>query len=211
MRIQDWKKWARFETQDGTAAAKAMTTQEVIHIIKQTASPLKRQLLLVALITTLLEKMGKSAPVVIGGCALSYYSREVYFTADIDLAYADREAVDAVLKSIGFEKAGRYWVNGDLNAAVEVPASVLVGEDSPVEIVEMGDGLQCTVIGIEDLLIDRLNACKHWKSEIDCEMVELLATKYSNELDWPYLETKATVSENDVLPELLEIKKKAVL
>ncbi|MCX8118799.1 MAG: hypothetical protein N3G78_12850 [Desulfobacterota bacterium] len=47
---------------------------------------------------------------IIGGCALSYYSREVYFTADIDLAYADREALDRVLKRVGFEKRGRYWV-----------------------------------------------------------------------------------------------------
>ena len=28
------------------------------------------------------------------------------------------------------------------------------------------------------LIIDRLNACKHWKSEIDCEMAELLVNRY---------------------------------
>jgi len=59
---------------------------------------------MVGLITRLLEEQGKKAPVVIGGCALSYYSREVYFTTDIDLAYADREALDSVLGSIGFQK-----------------------------------------------------------------------------------------------------------
>jgi len=185
-----------------------MNTNEVLERIRQTESPLKRQLLMAALITNLLEQKGKDAPIVIGGCALSYYSREVYFTADIDLAYADREALDTVLKNIGFVKQGRYWVNEDLKMAIEVPASILVGEDSPIEIVEFGEGLQCRIIGIEDLIIDRLNACKYWKSEVDCEMVELLIKKYIKELDWAYLEKKAVIPENNVLSELLELKGK---
>jgi len=185
-----------------------MNTCEILKKIKQIESPLKKQLLMVALITNLLEQKGKDAPIVIGGCALSYYSREVYFTADIDLAYADREALDDVLKNIGFVKQGRYWINEDLNIAIEVPASILIGEDSPLEIVEFGNGLQCRIIGIEDLIIDRLNACKYWKSEIDCEMVEMLIIKYK-EIDWTYLEKKAVIPENNVLPELMELKRKA--
>jgi hypothetical protein len=97
---------------------------------------------------------------------------------------------------------GTYWVNEEINAVIEAPASVLAGEDSPVEMVEMGEGLQCRIIGIEDLVIDRLNARKHWKSEIDCEMVDLLAEKYFNELDWSYLEEKAAKPENDSLSEI---------
>jgi hypothetical protein len=183
-----------------------MDTKKIIGKIRQTESPLKRQLLMVALITNLLEQKGKGAPVVIGGCALSYYSREVYFTADIDLAYADREALDIVLKDVGFRKQGRYWIHKDLEIAIEVPSSVLVGEDSPVEIVEFGKGLQCRIIGIEDLIMDRLCACKYWKSEIDCEMVELLMRRYKGELDWAYLKKKAVLPEIDILSELLKLK-----
>ena len=186
-----------------------METEQILDIIKSTESPLKRQLLMVALITRLLEEKGKSPPIVIGGCALSYYSREVYFTADIDLAYADTEALNTVLMSIGFGKRGRYWVNEGLKMAIETPASVLVGEDAPVEIVDLGEGLHCRIIGIEDLLIDRLNACKHWRSEADCEMAELLAKRYVNDLDWSYLEKKAAKPENDTLSELLGIKGRA--
>jgi len=163
---------------------------------------------MVALITDLLKEKGKEAPVVIGGCALSYYSREVYFTADIDLAYADREALDDVLKGIRFTKRGRYWINEDLKIVVEVPASVLTDEESPIEIAELGEGLQCRIIGIEDLLIDRLNACKYWKSETDCEMVELLLKRYNKELDWGYLGKKAARPENNTKSELLELKKR---
>jgi hypothetical protein len=73
-----------------------MNTQEILAKIRDTETPLKRQLLLVGFVTKLLEDEGKEVPTVIGGCALSYYSREVYFTADIDLAYSDREALDKV-------------------------------------------------------------------------------------------------------------------
>jgi len=185
-----------------------VNTQKILKTIEKTESPLKRQLLMVALITRLLEEKGKSPPIIIGGCALSYYSREVYFTSDIDLAYADREALNFVLTGIGFNKRGRYWVSQGLNMAIEVPTSGLAGEDSPVEIVEVGEGLQCRIIGIEDLIIDRLNAFKHWKSETDGEMAELLIQKYGNELDWAYLERKAALPENDTLSEILELKTK---
>jgi len=149
-----------------------METKEILEIIKNTESPLKRQLLMVALITKLLERIGKGPPIVIGDWALSYYSREVYFTADIDLAYADRKALDTILKGIGFKKQNRYWVHEGLKMAIEAPVSVLAGEESPLEIVELGKGLQCSMIGIEDLVIDRLKSFKHWKSEIKGEMVE---------------------------------------
>src|SRR4030043_1340396 len=186
-----------------------METQEILEIIKKTESPLKRQLLMVALLTRLLKRVNKLPPVIIGGCALSYYSREVYFTSDIDLAYADREALDVVLTGIGFEKRGRYWVSEGLKMAIEAPASTLVGEDSPIEIVEVGEGLQCRIIGIEDLIIDRMNAFKHWKSEMDGEMVELLIQKYRDELDWAYLERKAALPEKDIFSEIRELKQRS--
>jgi len=186
-----------------------MNKEEIIELIRQTESPLKRQLLTVALVSHLLKKKGKEVPIIIGGLALSYYTREVYFTADIDLAYSDREALDEVLREIEFEKKGRYWVSEDLKIAIEVPVGVLAEEDSPLEIVELGPELQCQIIGIEDLIIDRLNACKHWKSETDCEMAELLVVRYLKELDWDYLEKRAKRPENDVLKEMQELKRKA--
>lgn len=188
---------------------RCMTKEEVLAIIGRTGSPLKKQLLTAALITMLLEQKGKSAPVVIGGCALSYYSREVYFTADIDFAYADRKGLGEVLKEIGFTAQGRYWTHEGLQLVVEAPASSLHGEDSPVEVVEFEGGLRCHVIGLEDLFIDRLNACRHWQSEADCEMVELLAVKYDSELDWDYLEKRAAEPENDTVEKLMEIKRRA--
>ncbi len=164
--------------------------------LSKASSPLKRQLLVLAHISRLLRERGFPRPVLIGGCALAYYTREVYFTADIDLAYADREALDAVLRMLGFTAEGRYWVHRGFNILVEAPAASLVGEDAPRETVELDDDLECSVIGIEDLLIDRMNACAHWRSERECEMVELLVRLWSPEIDWNYLLERAGKPEN---------------
>jgi hypothetical protein len=45
----------------------------------------------------------------VGGCALAYYTRGVYHTADIDIVCENTDALDRVLKGIGFKKEGRYW------------------------------------------------------------------------------------------------------
>ena len=144
--------------------------QTIEHLLEGVVSPLRRQLLTLAYLSRMLKERGKAVPVLIGGCALAYYSREHYFTSDIDLACSDREALGEVLKEMGFTTEGRYWVHHGLNLMVEAPAGVLVGEQAPREIVEMADGLECCIIGIEDLLIDRMNACVHWKSSQECEL-----------------------------------------
>ena len=186
----------------------SMDANKIREQIKTSPSQLKKQLLTVCLATRMLEEKGHPAPVVIGGCALAYYSREVYFTADIDLACSDTSALSEVLKEIGFKKEGRLWISEELSLAVEAPASSLAGEDSQMETVEFEEGLYCKIIGVEDLVIDRLNACKHWKSAIDCEMAGLLLEKYREKIDWEYLEKKAAEPQNDTKTELLELKKK---
>jgi len=182
--------------------------KDILAKIGTTQGPLARQLLMTGLITSRLAEKGKPAPVLIGGLALSYYTREVYFTADIDLAYADREALDEVLRELGYVRKGRYWVHTGLDIAVEAPAAGLAGEDAQRETVELEGGLFCVIIGLEDLIINRMNACKHWKSEIDCEMTELLITRYGREIDWAYLEKKAALPENDTLAELRALEGK---
>ena len=160
-----------------------MDIKDILARIATTEAPLARQMLMTGLITRVLEDRGKPAPVLVGGLALSYYTREVYFTADIDLAYVDGDALDAALRELDFVKKGRYWIHEGLDMAAPAPASALAGEDAPRETVEIEGGLRCVVVGLEDLIIDRMNACKHWQSEVDCEMAELLIVRYREELE----------------------------
>jgi hypothetical protein len=110
--------------------------------------------------------------------------------------------VQRPLRELGFLRKGRYWVHEELDLAVEAPAGVMAGEQAPRETVDLEEGLRCVIIGLEDLIIDRLNACKHRRSEVDCEMTELLVARYREELDWAYLQRKAAAPENDTLTEL---------
>jgi hypothetical protein len=179
-----------------------MDIEAAYRAIPSISSPLKRQLMTVALASRLLEERQRPAPVIIGGCALAYYSREVYFSHDIDLAYTDRSALDAVLKELHFRAEGRYWINDKLGVAVEAPASSLAGEEAPREEVLLGEDLRCWVIGLEDLIVNRLNAYKHWNSQVDGEMVELLLARYGADLDWAYLRRRCAEPGNDTLPDL---------
>jgi len=72
--------------------------------------------------------------------------------------------------------------------------------------VDLEEGRHCIMVGLEDLIIDRLNACKHWKSETDCEMATLLVARYREELDRAYLERRAARPENDTSVELQALK-----
>ncbi len=177
--------------------------------IKNAPSLLKKQLLIVALISKILKEKGKNVPLVVGGCALSYYSREVYLTNDIDLLYADIEALDAVLKNLGFKKEGRFWYSEELELVIEVPGSFPEEEIAPLEkVIFDEEDLECFLLSVEDIILDRLKACKYLKSQIDCEMAEVLIARYFNGIDWDYIKRKSKLPENDVFDILRKIKKK---
>jgi hypothetical protein len=47
------------------------------------------------------------------------------------------------------------------------------------------------LIGLEDLIIDRLNAYMHWKSTDDGIWVEEMLITHFDKIDWEYLEKVA--------------------
>jgi hypothetical protein len=66
----------------------------------------------------------------------------------------------------------------------------LPGEDAPRTEVEI-EGLWAVVIGVEGLLLDRLRAWVHSKSEEDGRWGRRLAQLYSDRLDWGCLRSRA--------------------
>ena len=148
--------------------------------------PQRRRLLALGLLTRLLAPHGIE-PVLVGGGALEFYTAGGYATKDMDLALPAAPEVDAAFAALGFDKEGRYWVNADLDLLFEAPAPAgLPGEDAPRTEVEIG-GLRVVIIGIEDLLIDRLRAWVHWKSDEDGRWTRRLALLYPDRIDWRYV------------------------
>ncbi len=150
---------------------------------------LRRRLVALGALTARLAPEGIE-PILVGGCALEIYTDGGYSTADVDLALPHSPAVDAAFCDLGFAKRGRFWVRPELDLLFEAPAPPgLPGETAPRLELEI-DGLRIVVLGIEDLLVDRLRAWVHWRSDEDGRWASRLVALYGEKLDWAYVRSR---------------------
>jgi len=149
----------------------------------------KRRLYFTVLTKYLNKK--KLRPVVVGGHAVEFYTLGSYTTADIDIVSEGQREIENLLKSWGFKKIDRLWVNLKYDIEVDIVSSTLKGNDySRVSEVTVED-LKVYIIGIEDLIIDRLNAFVWWKSDEDSKWAEQLIKLHRKDIDKRYLIRKA--------------------
>lgn len=149
---------------------------------------LRRRLIALGALTELLAP--GIEPILVGGCALELYTQGGYATGDVDLALPVSPRVDAAFAQLGFARRGRHWVRSELDLYFEAPAPEgLPGETAPRTELTV-EGLRVVVLGVEDLLLDRLRAWVHWKSDEDGRWAGRLVALYRAELDWSYLRSK---------------------
>ena len=175
--------------------------------IARISDPLRRTLALVATVTELLADEGVR-PILVGGMALQFYTLGGYVTADVDVVASRRDRVGRVLDQLGFkhQPGFRHWIHEELDLAIEIPDEVLAGSLDRVAEVEV-DGKTAYVIGIEDLIVDRLNASKHWHSKLDGEWAQRLLAMYDDEIDHQYL--REACEREQTLDALQECRQKA--
>jgi len=149
----------------------------------------KRMIGVAEIFTRLSQERFGVAPIIVGGMAVEVYTRGEYVTADIDMVYVDHGLADQILNDMGFIREGRYWYHSGLEVAVEIPSDILAGDIDKVNTLYTSRNRRSfvRVIGLEDLLIDRLNAYKHWNSVADGEWAERLYAIHKDRLDIPYL------------------------
>ena len=104
-------------------------------------------------------------PVLVGGAAVEVLTGGAYTTGDLDFVGFVPAAVRRVLKSSGFEKSGRHWINEDAEIFLEFPGDALGPEERAVRLEVFGFDL--ILVSLEDLLVDRLGAWSYWKSGVD--------------------------------------------
>ncbi len=176
---------------------------ELDALLAEVSDPLVRRMLFVALLGKGVSALGWRAPVVVGGHAVQYYTAGDYPTVDIDLA-GSSEPIAMVLDSWGFEREGRHWYDVDLNLVVEVPGGQLDPDASAHVVGVTVRGLTAYVLGIEDLIVDRLSACVFWDDPESCLWAGVLLS-VADEIDEEYLErTALKASVADKLRELRE-------
>jgi excisionase family DNA binding protein len=170
--------------------------QQLETLLEPLVDQLERRLVFVGLLSSGVEALGWPAPVVVGGHAVEFYTAGSYATVDIDLA-GHSEPVGQVLESWSFEREGRHWFDEPLGLVVEVPVSAL-GIDERRHAVRLNIGTtSALIIGIEDLVVDRLAACEHWKHTESCEWaVRLLAA--AEDIDMEYLQRRAVAEQVEI-------------
>ena len=170
--------------------------------LRDEADAARRRMIALALLTDRLAEDGIE-PILVGGAALELYTAGGYATGDVDLALPRVPEVDRAFAELGFRTQGRFWVREDLDLYFEAPAPAgLPGETAPRTEVEV-EGLRVVVIGIEDLLLDRVRAAVHLQSEEDRRWARRLALLYAERLDWRYLLAKANETSARELVEVL--------
>ena len=140
-----------------------------------------------AILTELMAPHGIK-PVIVGGLAVEIYTRNQYTTQDIDLIVSRREVAAKIFAQLGFTKEGRHWYAPDIGVGIEIPNDVLEDAD-PEKIIKvhLPSGRYVYVIGIEDIILDRLRACVHRKSTSDCEWGLRMLKVHRDRLDVDYM------------------------
>ena len=154
--------------------------------LEMVTEPFRKRLYFVGILTKYLQDK-LIVPVIVGGNAVESYTFGSYATGDIDLVCQDTESVGKLLSSWGFKKTGRHWFSKDFDIAIEIPSSNLdVEERKNVAKVQI-EGLDIYIIGIEDLIVDRLNSYVWWKYVRDGEWATELMAIHRKKINWEYL------------------------
>jgi len=144
------------------------------------------------------ERMGGDL-ILVGGGAVELYTQGWFLTGDLDIITSNKSKLERVLHDMGFQKEDpRHYIRDDI--FIDVVGS-LPQEVRARDVTIAPSMKRIRIICIEDIIIDRLCACKHWKSERDCEQADYMIHAYHDKLDWEYLRARAIEEEvNDQLP-----------
>jgi len=175
--------------------------------LPQIENDFKRRLYFVGILTKYLLLEG-IRPVVVGGHAVEFYTLGAYTTGDLDIVCPEQEEIEHLLPAWGFQKVGRLWVNVEYDIELDIVSSSLKeAVSSRISEISVAD-LKVFLIGVEDLIIDRLNAAVFWKSEEDARWAEQFWKLHQQEIDQDYLIERA--KEEGVVEILEKIKNEKI-
>ena len=143
-----------------------------------------------------LFSLGDAVPTLVGGAAVELYTDGAYRTGDLDFVGVVTAAVAQRLEDAGFERRGRHWIHERHRLFLEFPDNTLARGDTAATI-----RVGCTpvvVIGLEELIVDRLAAWQFWRSEIDGYSAWLLWSSGDNRPNLGRLHVLAERSETSV-------------
>jgi hypothetical protein len=173
--------------------------QSVVPRLRKEPDELARKMLLIGYLTERLEKDKPESVYLVGGQAVETYTAGQFRTGDIDIVTPDSKAAGEILKRIGFERKGMIWLNKDLGLAIHI-VGLFAQNSEKARIIHAGP-YKVRIVGIEDLIVDRLAAAKFWNSQVDLEQATALWKGFRKQIDLQYLRRRARQEKvEDVLP-----------
>ena len=179
---------------------------ELRDLLKDVQSVTDKKLSFLAWFSNKLRECGSPMmPVLVGGSAVEMYTCGNYGSIDIDLVLADLTDALLILRTNGFVKDGKQWYNEQYDILVE-----FVGGQVPARITKVMYKDHCILsTSLEEIIIDRMNAAKWWRSKADKKWASIMLLDAVNkpEFDLPYLTQRAEEEDlSDILNEILSMK-----
>lgn len=165
--------------------------------------PMERRLMALGIVFEALKPLDIT-PVLVGGMAVEMYSMGSYATFDADLLAPATRDVERVLVELGFERIGKTWKHRVLDLILEFVAGPFSVSWERVQPVEIG-GHTIHVIGLEDIILDRVEAYVHWGDLSSREWAVNLMAAHYGDIDWTYCHHQA--SKRQCLDAFTEIQK----
>jgi len=176
-----------------------LTSKSFISRLRKEPNQLRKKMLLLGYVTSQLEKK-KQSIFLVGGQAVETYTAGQFLTGDIDVTTSDSAMTQKVLKSLGFEEIGMIWLNKPLGIAFHI-----VGHFAPERprTIRIGP-YKARIVGVEELILDRLSAAKFWNIPADYERAKVLYDNFEKQIDKDYLRKIAKKKVDDLLLRITE-------
>ena len=176
-----------------------LTSKSFISKLRKEPNQLRKKMLLLGYVTSQLEKK-KQSIFLVGGQAVETYTAGQFLTGDIDVTTSDSATTQKILKSLGFEEIGMIWLNKPLGIAFHI-----VGHFAPERprTIRIGP-YKARIVGVEELILDRLSAAKFWNIPADYERAKVLYDNFEKQIDKDYLRKIAKKKVDDLLLRITE-------
>ena len=122
--------------------------------------PTTRVLEVVAVIGEAISDLG-IRPVVVGGLAVTYWTKEAYVSLEADLLLPMTDEVVERLEALGFIARGRHWRIPGTDVELEAPGDWL-SERQLTKSVRLPSGREVLVLSAEEMYLERLREFIEW-------------------------------------------------
>ncbi|WP_339181457.1 hypothetical protein [Paenibacillus sp. FSL R5-0701] len=166
-----------------------------------TKSDLK-EFYVMGIITPILDELDADPAIIVGGHAVELYTSGSYKTADVDLVMIRDDLARSLFDHLGFVHEGRHYYVSEMDIPIEIPSDTLEGSKDKIIKLLTPEGY-CYVIGIDDLILDRLRASEYWTDARSLEWARYLIYSQFDTIDLTYMR-KVAAEEDPKLAARLE-------